>query len=69
MSGTWVLNREPATAGLLVHIMVDDAAATVENIISKGGKIVQGLRMQPPEITAIFSNPSGNVLGICQMPS
>ena len=68
VSGTWVLNREPATSGLVVHIMVDDASAVVEKMVSHGGQIVQELGKQHPEITALFSDPSGNVLGIFQEP-
>ena len=39
VSGTWVLNRKPHTeSGLLIYIMVDDVAATIEAIIANGGK-------------------------------
>ena len=36
VSGTWVLDREPNTSGMTVHIMVNDAAATVEKIRAQG---------------------------------
>jgi predicted enzyme related to lactoylglutathione lyase len=67
VSGTWVLGRPPATApGLLVYIMVDDAEATVGAIVAAGGEIVQAIGGDAPEITARFSDPAGNVLGIFQ---
>ena len=69
VSGSWVLNR-PASAepGLLVYIMVDDAAATLEAIVANGGHIVQPIGADAPEITARFRDPAGNVLGLYQMP-
>jgi uncharacterized protein len=67
VSGTWILGLPPATKpGLMVHIMVDDAEATVELIKKHGGKIVQEIGKDHPEITAHFSDPAGNVLGIYQ---
>ena len=67
VSGTWVLGRPPATyPGLLVPIMVDDAEATVEEIVAAGGEIVQAIGGDAPEITARFRDPGGNVLGIFQ---
>ena len=67
VSGTWVTGRKAATEpSVLVHIMVDNAAATLELIISNGGKIVQPIGMDAPEITARFSDPAGNIFGIYQ---
>ena len=68
VSGTWVAGRKAATdpASLLVHIMVDNAAATLELIVANGGKIVQAIGKDAPEITAKFSDPAGNVFGIYQ---
>jgi hypothetical protein len=67
VSGTWVTGRKAGTdPGVLVHIMVDNAAATVEAIIANGGKIVQPIGKDAPEITARFSDPAGNVFGIYQ---
>jgi predicted enzyme related to lactoylglutathione lyase len=69
VSGTWVLGRKPATEpGLLVYIMVDSVAAVVEVVIANGGKIVQPIGMDAPEITARFSDPAGNVFGLYQQP-
>lgn len=67
VSGTWVLGRKAAAEpGLLIYIMVDSVAATIDAIIAKGGKIVQPIGMDAPEITARFSDPTGNVLGVFQ---
>ena len=70
VSGSWVTGRPPSTAdpGLLVYIMVDDAAATVAAIPAHGGTIVQEIGDDAPEITARFKDPAGNLLGIYQEP-
>ena len=70
VSGTWVTGREPSTGpGVLLYVMVDDAAATVEAIVAHGGEIVQPIGGDAPEITARFRDPGGNVLGVYQEPS
>jgi predicted enzyme related to lactoylglutathione lyase len=70
VSGTWVLGRRAATEpGLLIYIMVDSVAATVDAVIANGGKIVQPIGMDAPEITARFGDPAGNVLGLYQQPT
>jgi uncharacterized protein len=67
VSGTWVLGRPPAAnPGLMVHIMVNDMAATIETVIANGGEIVQAVGADAPEITARFRDPGGNVLGLYQ---
>ena len=67
VSGAWKLYRKPATeVGLLIYIMVDNIKDTIERIIKNGGKIVVPVGMDYPEITARFSDPAGNVLGIFQ---
>src|SRR5262249_26262060 len=70
VSGAWVRGR-PASGspGLLIYIMVDNAAAVVDAIVSHGGEIVQPIGADAPEITAHFRDPAGNVLGIYQEPS
>jgi predicted enzyme related to lactoylglutathione lyase len=69
VSGSWVTGRPPSTeAGLLVYIMVDDAAATLQSVLANGGDIVQPIGIDAPEITARFRDPGGNVLGIYQEP-
>jgi len=69
VSGTWVNGRKPMTeVGLLIYIMVDDATAIIESVIANGGKIVQPIGKDHPEITARFTDPGGNILGIYQQP-
>jgi predicted enzyme related to lactoylglutathione lyase len=69
VSGSWVTGR-PAMrdVGVLLYVMVDDARATVDEIIASGGEIVQPIGADAPEITARFRDPAGNVLGIYQQP-
>ena len=67
VSGTWVLGRQPMTeVGLLIYIMVDSVADTIDKVSANGGKIVQPIGADAPEITARFSDPAGNVLGLYQ---
>jgi predicted enzyme related to lactoylglutathione lyase len=70
VSGAFVTGRSVAAAapGLLVYIMVDDAAATCGAIEAHGGVIVQPIGADAPEITARFADPAGNVLGLYQEP-
>jgi len=49
--------------------MVDSVAATIETVIARGGKIVQPIGADAPEITARFRDPAGNVLGLYQEPA
>ena len=70
VSGTWVLGRKAAVEpGLLIYIMVDSVAATVDAVVASGGTIVQPIGMDAPEITARFSDPAGNVMGLYQQPA
>ncbi len=69
VSGAWVTGRKPMTEpGLLIYIMVDNVAAAVDAVVKHGGAIVQPIGADAPEITARFSDPSGNVLGLYQEP-
>ena len=70
VSGAWVLGRPSMTeVGLLIYIMVDSVADTVDKVTANGGTIVQPIGADAPEITARFSDPAGNVLGLYQQPS
>ena len=70
VSGTWVLGRKPSPeVDLLIYIMVDSVAATVEAVVAHGGRIVQPIGGDAPEITARFTDPAGNVLGLYQEPA
>jgi len=69
ISGTWVRGRKPMTeVGLLFYIMVDDVAAAIESVVANGGKLVQPIGADAPEITARFSDPAGNIIGLYQEP-
>ncbi len=69
VSGTWVLGRTPAREpGLMVYVMVANAAAAVKTIESAGGEIVQPVDPKAREVVATFRDPAGNVLGIYQQP-
>jgi predicted enzyme related to lactoylglutathione lyase len=70
VSGTWITGRPTSPEpGLLIYIMVDSVAAMVESVIAHGGTIVQPIGKDAPEITARFSDPAGNVLGLYQEPA
>jgi uncharacterized protein len=69
VSGSWVKGRPPqGNPGLMVYIMVDSVAATVDAVVSNGGEIVQPIGADAPEITARFRDPGGNVIGLYQEP-
>jgi predicted enzyme related to lactoylglutathione lyase len=69
VSGTWVVGR-PAAAqpGFLFYIMVDSVKAAVDAVVAHGGEIVQPIGVDAPEVTARFSDPAGNVIGLYQEP-
>jgi predicted enzyme related to lactoylglutathione lyase len=67
VSGSWVTGRPPSTTvGLLVYVMVADAAATLDAAVAAGAAIVQPIGGDAPEITARISDPAGNVIGLYQ---
>jgi predicted enzyme related to lactoylglutathione lyase len=70
VSGTWKLGRAPASEpGLLIYVMVDSVAATLDAIVAVGGQIVQPIGADAHEITARFRDPAGNVIGLYQQPA
>ena len=70
VSGAWVTGRPfSPVPGLLLYIMVDSVAATAEAVLAHGGRIVQPLGVDAPELTARFADPDGNVLGLYQEPN
>jgi hypothetical protein len=70
VSGTWVVGRPPSTeVGLLIYIMVDSVSSVIRSVVTHGGKIVQDIGIDDPEITARFIDPAGNILGLYQEPS
>ena len=67
VSGSWVLSRPPSSSpGLLIYVMVDSVASTLDTIVANGGEIVQPIGADAPEITARFRDPAGNVIGLYQ---
>jgi predicted enzyme related to lactoylglutathione lyase len=54
---------------LLIYIMVDSVAATLDAVLAHGGEIAQPIGLDAPEITARFRDPAGNVMGLYQEPS
>ena len=70
VSGAWVTGRKAYAGGpgVLVHIMVDDAAATVRAVVEHGGTIAQPIDPDASEIVAHFRDPAGNLFGIYQEP-
>jgi predicted enzyme related to lactoylglutathione lyase len=69
VSGTWVTGRPASSeAGLLIYIMCDSVAGTIDKIVAHGGEIVQPIGADAPEITARFRDPAGNILGLYQQP-
>ena len=70
VSGAFALGRPPSSqVGMLVYILVDNVAATVDKVVAQGGEIVQPIGADAPEITARFRDPAGNVLGLYQHPA
>jgi predicted enzyme related to lactoylglutathione lyase len=69
VSGTWVLGRQPASEpGLIVYVMVANAAKASEAMVAAGGEIVRPIDPDSPEVHLTFRDPAGNVMGIYQQP-
>jgi predicted enzyme related to lactoylglutathione lyase len=70
VSGAWVAGRPSSPVpGLLLYVMVDSVSTTADAVIAHGGRIVQPLGVDSPELTARFADPDGNVLGLYQEPN
>lgn len=69
VSGSWVIGRPTSrTPGLLLYVMVDRIEAAIASVVEHGGRIVQPLGGDAPELTARFADLDGNVLGLYQEP-
>ena len=67
VSGTFRTDRNPFNElGILIYIMIFNIEATMKLVEENSGKIVQPVGMDLPEITARFSDPAGNILGLYQ---
>jgi predicted enzyme related to lactoylglutathione lyase len=70
VSGSFIRNRPPSLdPGLLIYIMVDSVADTLDRVEANGGRVVQPIGADAPEITARFRDPGGNVIGLYQEPA
>jgi uncharacterized protein len=69
VSGTWKIGRNVSPEpGILIYIMVDSVLSATKSVVLNGGKIVQEIGADSPEITARFSDPAGNIFGLYQQP-
>jgi predicted enzyme related to lactoylglutathione lyase len=69
VSGTWVTGRPPSgEPGLLLYVMVDSVAATIDAVLAHGGELVQPIGAGGREVIARFRDPAGNVIGLYQEP-
>ncbi len=67
VSGMWVLDREPAIKpGLLISIMVYSIFDSLKLIVENNGKVVQAPSDKASDVTALFSDPAGNVFCLYQ---
>ena len=70
VSGAWIVGVTPdPEPGILIYIMVDDMQSAISLLLDHGGKLVQPVGADAPEITARFSDPAGNVFGLYQEPT
>ncbi len=69
VSGAYIVGRPVSTSpGLMIYVMVDNVEAAVAAVERNGGTIVQPVGVDAPELTARFSDPAGNVLGLYEEP-
>ena len=65
VSGMWVTGVAPADPpGMVLSVLVRDVAATLAKVVAGGGRVVQDVWGEPPELYARFADPTGNVLGL-----
>lgn len=70
VSGTWSVGRPPSsTPGMIVYVMVNDIHATVDAVIANGGEITRPVDPASREITALFRDPGGNIVGLYKEPT
>ena len=69
LSGKWVVKRQVSdTPGILFYINVESVAKAANAVLAAGGDIVQRIGVDAPDITARFTDPAGNVVGLYQEP-
>jgi hypothetical protein len=65
VSGAFVTGRPPSReAGILIYVMVADAASTLRKVTAHGGEIVAPIRPGAGDVVARFRDPGGNLMGI-----
>jgi predicted enzyme related to lactoylglutathione lyase len=65
VSGHWLPGVAPADPpGMVLCVLVRDVAATLEKVVAGGGRVVEDVHGEPPELYATFADPTGNVLGL-----
>jgi uncharacterized protein len=70
VSGAWVQGRQATSEpGIIIYIWVESVQHTIDMIKTHGGKIVQPIGMDAPEITARFGDLDGNIFGLYQEPA
>jgi predicted enzyme related to lactoylglutathione lyase len=69
VSGSWVTGRPPSgDAGLVIYVMVGDAAAAVARVEQAGGEVVRPLTREGEDLIAWFRDPTGNLMGVYEQP-
>jgi predicted enzyme related to lactoylglutathione lyase len=58
-----------STPGLMVCVMVDSLAGTIDTAVTHGGTLVQPTGADAPEFTARVLDPGGNIIGLYQNPA
>src|SRR5919202_3557359 len=65
VSGAWVTGRAPSPEpGLLVYVMCDSVAETLDAALANGAELVQPIGGDPGETTARIRDPAGKVIGL-----
>lgn len=69
VSGAFVTGRPPSTeAGMVLYVMVGDAAAAVDRVLAAGGAIDRPLGRAGADLVAWIRDPDGNLLGVYEQP-
>jgi predicted enzyme related to lactoylglutathione lyase len=67
VSGMWIEGQPPMREpGIIISIMVDNAAATSKLISENGGQVIKEMTLPGGEIIVHFRDPAGNFLGLYQ---
>lgn len=69
VSGSFVTGRPPSSeAGMVLYVMVGDAAAAVDRVLAAGGEIDRPLGRVGDDLIAWIRDPDGNLLGVYEQP-